>query len=45
LLAAAAAAKVPAAAIGRVTSGEGAPRFLGPDGRPVQFKKTSFSHF
>ena len=43
-LAAARRAGVPATGIGRVTVGEGA-RFLGPDGRPLRFARTSFSHF
>ena len=37
-------AGVPATGIGRVTAGTGA-RFLGPDGRPFRFARTSFSHF
>ena len=37
-------AGVPATGIGRVTAGTGA-RFLGPDGRPLRFTRTSFSHF
>jgi thiamine-monophosphate kinase len=43
-LAAARRASVPATGIGRVTAGTGA-RFLGPDGRPLRFARTSFSHF
>ena len=43
-LAAARRAGVPATGIGRVTAGTGA-RFLGPDGRPLRFARTSFSHF
>jgi thiamine-monophosphate kinase len=43
--AAAAAAKVPIAEIGRAATGTAAPRFLGADGKPIHFKKTSFSHF
>jgi thiamine-monophosphate kinase len=43
-LAAARRAGVPATGIGRVTAGAGA-RFLGPDGRPLRFARTSFSHF
>ena len=41
-------AGVPATGIGRVTAGTGARsgvRFLGPDGRPLRFARTSFSHF
>jgi thiamine-monophosphate kinase len=43
-LAAARRAGVPATGIGRVTAGRGT-RFLGPDGRPLRFARTSFSHF
>jgi len=43
-LAAARRVGVPATGIGRVTAGTGA-RFLGPDGRPLRFVRTSFSHF
>ena len=38
-------ARVPVAEIGRVTAVEAPPRFLGRDGKPMQFKQTSFSHF
>jgi thiamine-monophosphate kinase len=31
--------------VGRVIAGEGAPRFVGSDGRPLAFGKASFSHF
>jgi thiamine-monophosphate kinase len=43
--AAADAARVPVAEIGRVTAAKTPPRFLGRDGKPMQFKQTSFSHF
>jgi thiamine-monophosphate kinase len=43
--AAADAARVPVAEIGRVTPAKAPPRFLGRDGKPMQFKQTSFSHF
>jgi thiamine-monophosphate kinase len=43
--AAAQAARVPVAEIGRVTAAKTPPRFLGRDGKPMQFKRTSFSHF
>jgi thiamine-monophosphate kinase len=42
--AAAKAAHVQVTDIGEVTAGEGA-RFLGADGKPLSFKRTSFSHF
>jgi thiamine-monophosphate kinase len=42
--AAARAAQVPVTEIGRIAAGEGA-RFLGRDGRPLSFKRASFSHF
>jgi thiamine-monophosphate kinase len=42
---AAAAAKVAIADIGRITAGATTPRFIGRDGKPIQFKKASFSHF
>jgi thiamine-monophosphate kinase len=42
---AATAAGVPVIAIGRVVEGRTPPAFLGRDGRPMQFKQTSFSHF
>jgi thiamine-monophosphate kinase len=35
---------VPVTVIGRVMAGNGA-RFLGPDGKPLDLKRTSFSHF
>jgi thiamine-monophosphate kinase len=41
---AASATGVPVTTIGRVVAGGGA-RFLGPDGRPLDLKRTSFSHF
>ncbi|HET7681409.1 MAG TPA: thiamine-phosphate kinase [Xanthobacteraceae bacterium] len=44
-IAAAQAAGVPAADIGRVMAGEGAPSFLGEGGRPLSLRQTSFSHF
>jgi thiamine-monophosphate kinase len=43
--AAAEAAHVPVAEIGRVTALKGSPQFFGRDGKPMQFKQTSFSHF
>ena len=43
-LAAARRVGVPATGIGRVTTGTGV-RFLGPNGRPLRFARTSFSHF
>ena len=43
--AAAEAARVPVAEIGRITAVKAPPRFLGRDGKPMQFKQTSFSHF
>ena len=43
-LAAARRTGVPATGIGRITAARGA-RFLGPDGRPLRFVRTSFSHF
>ncbi|MGH6771425.1 MAG: thiamine-phosphate kinase [Xanthobacteraceae bacterium] len=42
---AAVAAKVPVAEIGRVAAGAMIPRFVGGDGKPIRFKKASFSHF
>ncbi|GJD57818.1 thiamine-phosphate kinase [Methylobacterium dankookense] len=42
---AAAAAGVPVRAIGTVAAGEGAPVFLGTDGRPRAFASAAFSHF
>jgi thiamine-monophosphate kinase len=44
-IAAAAKAGVQATAIGRVAAGEGAPRLIGADGKPLVFGKISFSHF
>jgi len=44
-IAAAQAAGIPAADIGRVMAGEGAPSFLGEGGRPLSLSQTSFSHF
>ena len=43
--AAAEAARVPVTEIGRITAAKVAPRFLARDGKPMQFKQTSFSHF
>src|SRR5262245_18629550 len=43
--AAAEAARVPVAEIGRVTEAKMPPRFLARDGTPMQFNQTSFSHF
>jgi thiamine-monophosphate kinase len=45
LQAAAKAAKVPLAEIGEITRGEGAARFLDASGKPLLFKRLSFSHF
>jgi thiamine-monophosphate kinase len=42
--AAAQAANVPVSEIGQITAGEGT-RFLGTDGKPLSFKRASFSHF
>jgi thiamine-monophosphate kinase len=42
---AAEAARVQIAEIGRVTAAKTPPRFLARDGKPMQFKQTSFSHF
>ena len=44
-IAAAQAAGVAAAELGRVMAGEGSPRFIGADGKPLGLSKTSFSHF
>ena len=44
-IAAAQAAGVAAAEIGRVMAGEGSPRVIGADGKPLSLSKTSFSHF
>jgi thiamine-monophosphate kinase len=44
-IAAAQAAGVAAADIGAATAGEGPPRFIGADGKPLRLRKTSFSHF
>jgi len=44
-LAAAQAARVHATGIGRVTSGEGLPRFTDREGRVLELNQTSFSHF
>ncbi|HET9902985.1 MAG TPA: thiamine-phosphate kinase [Xanthobacteraceae bacterium] len=41
----AAAAGVPVAAIGRTTEGAAPPKFVGTDGKPLQFTQTAFSHF
>jgi thiamine-monophosphate kinase len=43
--AAAKSARVPVTEIGRVTGVKMPPRFLDRDGKPMLFKKTSFSHF
>lgn len=43
--AAATAMGVPVTEIGRIVAGEGAPRFIGADGRPLSFTHASFSHF
>ena len=43
--AAAEAARVPVAEIGRITAVKGSPRFVGGDGQPMLFKQASFSHF
>ncbi len=43
--AAAEAARVPVTEIGRITAAKGSPRFIGRDGKPMQFKQASFSHF
>ncbi len=45
LPAAASAAGVPVAEIGTVVKGEGAPRFLDRNGKPLAFARPSFSHF
>jgi len=37
-------AKVPVTAIGRIVKGKGA-NFLRADGKPLRFKRASFSHF
>ncbi len=42
--AAAATAGVPVSEIGEIVAGEGAPAFLGADGRPVSWQRLSFSH-
>jgi thiamine-monophosphate kinase len=39
------AAHVPVTQIGRITGVRTPPRFLGRDGKPMQFKQSSFSHF
>jgi thiamine-monophosphate kinase len=41
----ASAAGVPISEIGVVAAGEGGARFLGMDGEPLVFARTSFSHF
>lgn len=38
-------ARIAVAEIGRITAAEGPPRFVGADGKPMQFKRASFSHF
>jgi thiamine-monophosphate kinase len=45
LQSAAQAAGVPVTEIGRVIAGEGAPRFIDMDGRPIGLTRLSFSHF
>jgi thiamine-monophosphate kinase len=42
---AAASAKVEVVEVGHIATGDDPPRFLGRDGKPMQFKRTSFSHF
>jgi thiamine-monophosphate kinase len=42
---AAAAANVPVALVGRIVAGDAPPRFVGADGKALQFSRTSFSHF
>jgi thiamine-monophosphate kinase len=44
-IAAAAKANVQATEIGRVVAGEGAPRFIGKDGKPLILQSMSYSHF
>jgi thiamine-monophosphate kinase len=39
------AAGVAATDIGRLAAGEAPPQFIGPDGRPLAFERTSYSHF
>jgi thiamine-monophosphate kinase len=39
------AARVPVAEIGRIVAGSEPPRFIGKDGKPMLFKRASFSHF
>ena len=43
--AAADSARVPVTEIGRITAAKVAPQFIARDGKPMQFKQTSFSHF
>jgi thiamine-monophosphate kinase len=43
--AAAAEAGVPVTAIGRIVGGAAPPRFVGADGKALQFARTAFSHF
>lgn len=43
--AAAAATAVPVGEIGRIVAGDGAPRFIGADGRPLAFERPAYSHF
>ncbi len=38
-------ARVPVAEIGRIVEEKAPPRFVGRDGKPLEFKQTSFSHF
>jgi len=42
---ASAAAGVPVSDIGAITAGEGAPRFIGADGKAIALARLSFSHF
>jgi thiamine-monophosphate kinase len=43
--AAATKAGIPVAAIGRIVEGSAPPRFLNPEGNPLTFLRTSYSHF
>jgi thiamine-monophosphate kinase len=45
LIAEAAAAGVAVTEIGRIAAGEGRAVFIGADGQPLAFARTSFSHF
>jgi thiamine-monophosphate kinase len=42
---AAAKAGIPVAEIGRIVAGTAPPRFLNPEGNPLTFLRTSYSHF